>query len=299
MEQTYYSTLGVPPDASTADIKRAWRAIAFEFHPDRNGNKESAAFTRASAAWNVLSDPAKKQSYDRQLLSHDTMFRDSVDAAGVHPFQGEVFNVLFEEMARMRNYFGGAGGGEANRSSSSYVKPHPIMKSVKIPLQDAFRRPDIDITVRRWALVDGVRTDEDAIIAVQVPVLDNEGCGVVTVANEGHSLGRHARGDIKVAFQTTLDSRAALRGGGNVECVWDITLKEALCGFSITFDHPNGKQYAVSSKGAVVPSGHKHVLPGLGLELANGTRGDFVLVFSVEFPTTIADEVRATVQQHM
>lgn len=63
-----YATLGVQPDASLADIRRAWRRIALETHPDRHPGDDTRErrFKEAAAAWDLLSDPARRARYDRE-----------------------------------------------------------------------------------------------------------------------------------------------------------------------------------------------------------------------------------------
>ncbi|NJL70925.1 MAG: J domain-containing protein [Candidatus Competibacteraceae bacterium] len=64
--RSYYDTLSVPENATTDDIKRAYRAIAFRYHPDRNQGDSTAeeTFRNASEAYSVLSDPEKRRQYD-------------------------------------------------------------------------------------------------------------------------------------------------------------------------------------------------------------------------------------------
>ncbi len=62
-EKDYYAALGVPKDAPTADIKRAYRRLASEHHPDRNP-EGAERFKEISEAWDVLSDDAKRREYD-------------------------------------------------------------------------------------------------------------------------------------------------------------------------------------------------------------------------------------------
>ncbi len=62
-EKDYYAALGVPKDAPTADIKKAYRRLASEFHPDRNP-EGAERFKEVSEAWDVLSDDAKRKEYD-------------------------------------------------------------------------------------------------------------------------------------------------------------------------------------------------------------------------------------------
>ncbi len=62
----YYSILGVSHDASSEDIKRAYRRLAMEYHPDRNPSPEAEEkFKQISEAYQVLSDPDKRRVYDR------------------------------------------------------------------------------------------------------------------------------------------------------------------------------------------------------------------------------------------
>ena len=66
LEKDYYKALGVAKDANAADIKKAYRKLAREFHPDKNpGNADAESrFKEVSEAYDVLSDEAKRKEYD-------------------------------------------------------------------------------------------------------------------------------------------------------------------------------------------------------------------------------------------
>ena len=66
IEKDYYGALGVPQDADAAAIKKAYRKLATELHPDKNpGNTEAEArFKEVSEAYDVLSDPKRRGEYD-------------------------------------------------------------------------------------------------------------------------------------------------------------------------------------------------------------------------------------------
>ena len=63
MSRDYYQTLGIPRTASPDDIKKAYRKMAHQYHPDKQGGDE-AKFKEVNEAYQVLSDPKKRESYD-------------------------------------------------------------------------------------------------------------------------------------------------------------------------------------------------------------------------------------------
>ena len=93
----FYKTLDVSPEASQEDIKKAFRALALKFHPDRNPNNPEAEkkFKEINAAYEVLGDPQKRAQYDNQsqnpqptpFMRPEDIFNDLFGAMrGSHPF---------------------------------------------------------------------------------------------------------------------------------------------------------------------------------------------------------------------
>lgn len=75
MAEDYYKTLGVPKNASAADIQKAYRALARKYHPDMNPDDKSAKkkFQQVQTAFDVLNNPEKREMYDRYGSSFETM----------------------------------------------------------------------------------------------------------------------------------------------------------------------------------------------------------------------------------
>lgn len=86
---TYYETLGIPKSATTDEIKRAYRKLASQHHPDKGGDK--AKFQEIQIAYNTLSDNSKRQQYDMQLNGGGFReFRFQSSGSG-HPNFDEIF----------------------------------------------------------------------------------------------------------------------------------------------------------------------------------------------------------------
>ncbi|MBN2231545.1 MAG: molecular chaperone DnaJ [Deltaproteobacteria bacterium] len=111
MKRDYYEVLEVNRNASEAELKKAYRKLAFQYHPDRNpGDKEAEErFKELSEAYEVLSDSQKRAAYDQ--FGHAGVsgnggggFAGGFDSSGFGNF-GDIFNDLFGEV------FGGGGAG--------------------------------------------------------------------------------------------------------------------------------------------------------------------------------------------
>jgi molecular chaperone DnaJ len=105
MKQDFYTVLGVPRDATEADIKKAYRKLAMEWHPDRNNGDKAAEeqFKLVTEAYEVLRDPEKRAAYDRYGMAGVRGQRDA-GFSSMHFDLSEALSVFMRD-------FGGFGGG--------------------------------------------------------------------------------------------------------------------------------------------------------------------------------------------
>ena len=145
-KRDYYEVLGVGRDASPDDIKKAYRKVAKQLHPDKNpGNKEAEEkFKEACEAYEVLSDADKKARYDR--YGHEGV---RFGGGGFSYDQFTHFND-FEDI--FSSFFGGLFGG--GRGARGGRQPGPecgrdLKVAVKIDLEDAVNGKDAEIALTR------------------------------------------------------------------------------------------------------------------------------------------------------
>src|SRR6202012_3592016 len=112
MKADCYELLGLPRNASMDDLKKAYRKLAMQYHPDRNpGNVEAEhKFKEISSAYQILSDPERRAAYDR--YGH-AAFEQGAGGAGFGGFEfGAGFADIFDEM------FGEILGGGGRRGNA-------------------------------------------------------------------------------------------------------------------------------------------------------------------------------------
>src|SRR5438093_5846871 len=117
MKQDFYVVLGVQRDASETDIKKAYRKLAMECHPDRNNGDKAAEekFKLVTEAYEVLRDPEKRASYDRFGMAG---VRGQGGGAGAGAgFSSMHFDLSEALMVFMRD-FGLAGAGRSEEHTS-------------------------------------------------------------------------------------------------------------------------------------------------------------------------------------
>ena len=132
----FYEILGVAKDATEAELKKAFRAMALKYHPDRNtGSKESEEkFKEVNEAYSVLSDPEKRAHYDRY---------GSAEGAGFGAFSGAGFGDIFEDI--FGDFFGFSGQRRPRPS-----KGNDLRYDLEVTLEESASGVEKQIEVPRW-----------------------------------------------------------------------------------------------------------------------------------------------------
>jgi len=229
----YYKILGVDRNASQEEIRRTYRKLALQHHPDRNpGNKQAEErFKEINEAYQVLSDPQKRSHYDRlgDSYSHwqtsgtpsDFNWGDwfTSPAGGARVAYGDLGDLedLFGEGAFsefFRTIFGGPGGKgtiRRQRSAPSYQQP------VTISLQEAHngttRQLKIDNRRIEVKIPAGVRTGSKIRVAGKGPASPTGQTGDLYLSINVADDAQFDRQGNDIHTQVTIDAFTAMLGG--------------------------------------------------------------------------------------
>ena len=145
MKRDYYEILDVNRNATQEEVKKAFRKIALECHPDRcPGDQEAEErFKEAQEAYAVLSNPESRQRYD--LYGFEGLRGQS----GFADFGFSNFDDLFQDL--FDSFFTGRGGRRTRRSSRRGVRGNDLRYSLRVSFSEAFSGADKEITLTREA----------------------------------------------------------------------------------------------------------------------------------------------------
>ncbi len=141
-KRDYYEILGVSKNATDDELKKAYRKLALKYHPDRNPGDKAAEekFKEAAEAYDVLSNPEKRQKYDQ--FGHSMGAQGFPGGGGFYSSGGMSMEDIFAHFGDIfGGGFGGMGGfesagGRARRNSSAHRKGSDLRIKVKLTLKE-------------------------------------------------------------------------------------------------------------------------------------------------------------------
>jgi DnaJ-class molecular chaperone len=289
-----YQKLGLKRGASEAEIKKAYRSLAKQLHPDRNKDNPKAAerFADVTRAYDLLSDKDKRAQYDRGEIDEEGNpkmpfgggFGGARPGAGGHPGAGpggfEGFQTNFGDAADLSDLFeglfgGAARGGRTGGFGNFRQRARPPQKGpdvayrLKVPFTDA-----ATLAPQRIKLADGKTID------LKLPKGVEEGTKI-RLAGKGEA-GPGGNGDAIVTISIA-PHPFYTRDGNDIRLSLPVTLKEAVLGAKVKVPTPEGPVMMTIPKGS--SSGRVLRLKGRGFTAKSGTRGDELVTIEIDIPS--------------
>ena len=298
MAADFYKELGVERSASDAEIKKAYRKLASQLHPDKNpGDKKSETrFKAVNRAYQTLSDKGKRSLYDefgeeglREGFNSDAARAYRSGSAGGRRGRGPSIEDLFSSNGGVPPGSGGIGdlfgdlfGGRAGRRSSSPgMKGSDIASEVSVDFISALRGAELKLRLQ-----DG---GED--ITVRVPPGAGDGDKVRIAGHGAPGAYGGPPGDLLLTIRVTKHPHFE-RSGLDLYLDLPITVGEAYRGAKVRVPTPDGPITLTVPKHA--QSGQVARLKGRGVKRKNET-GDLYIRFQIKLPATTSDELDAAV----
>ncbi|VDN03215.1 unnamed protein product [Thelazia callipaeda] len=326
MGKDYYKILGITKGVSDDEIKKAYRKMALKYHPDKN--KESGAeakFKEVAEAYDVLSDPKKREIYDK--YGEDGLKRGEGGFGGpggvYYEFQGDplrMFAQFFSADDPFSSFFGGSGAGSAGAGpqiffsthddDSSFalcslriagtsfgIPPHsrrqrqdPVVQhELLVSLEDIYKGCTKKMKITRRVLCnDGqVSRMEDKVLTINIKPGWKSGTKI-TFPKEGDQHPGRVPADIVFVIKDKSHPKFK-REGADIRYVHKISLRDALCGTVVHVPTLDGALLPLRINEIIKPNTSRR-LTGHGLPNPKmaGRRGDLIVDFDVKFPDSIS-----------
>ncbi len=299
-ERDLYAELGLKKGASKEEIKKAYRKLARELHPDRNPNNTKAEerFKRVSYANDVLSDDRKRGLYDE---FGEVGLRDGFDADAARAMRGRArasgapgagfgFEEIFAGAGRGRRsgfggtledlfgggideLFGRGGGGFGGRTATGVPNKAPDQESeISVTFEEAYQGVERELTI--------TENGRQRTIRVRIPAGVEDG-GKVRLRGQGALTGTPNAGDLVLTVRVG-GHKWFRREGADLHLEVPVTFGEAWHGASVKVPTPAGE--VALKLPPRVQSGAKLRLKGKGMPRRGGGHGDLFAQVLIRVP---------------
>lgn len=287
----YYEILNIHSNASIDEIKKAYRKLSLENHPDRNHNNhlKTEKMKKITEAYEILSNSLKSQSFNNlkntkiPFTNNNNLSSDDTETIANDLVQANsFFNMLFQGGLNEQplQYF--------TKSFKQMQKPKAIYKTLEITLEQAYFGCSLPIEIEKLIQENNIQKYETETLYVSIPIgIDNN--EIITLKEMGNIESEWNKGDVKIIIKIISNNLFERKG---LDLIYNktITFKESLCGFSFNIIHLNNKTYQINNNdGTIILDKVNKIIPKLGM-IRNSHIGNLIIIFNISYPEKLSKE---------
>lgn len=317
-----YKILGVEVDASTKQIKDAYRKLAKEFHPDKNPGNE-AKFQEINHAHEILTDDEKRRIYDaygEEGLNQSNgrsqvrkcrpiSFELKVKAQDLYQCNTKKFRTKREVICDLCNGKGLNPENEFNADAfdtcltccgTGYINKRINMGFTQMEVASECPKCNATKKIIKNSCA-CKKCNANKVISEDFEFSFELKRGItygiqVLLQGLGHSYPDHEQGDIVIKIVPSSDTEGFEIEEYNLIYKKKISLSESLLGFKFMLKHLNGKNIMIrSKKGEMIKNNQLRCIKGLGMPRDERRFGDLIIQFKVKYPKTISNEQKLNI----
>ncbi|KAL2543920.1 DNAJ heat shock family protein [Forsythia ovata] len=323
----YYEILKVDRNATEDDLKKAYRRLAMKWHPDKNPTKKNEAetkFKQISEAYEVLSDPQRRQTYDQygeEGLKDMPPPGSNESQNGFNPRNAE--DIFAEFFGSSPFGFGSAGAARSMRFSSDRggpfggfgttsnifrnysdgtgasmpKKPPPVESKLPCSLEELYAGSTRKMKISRQVVdANGRLVSETEILTIDVKPGWKKGTKI-TFPDKGNEQLNQLAADLVFVIDEK-PHNVFMRDGNDLIMNCKVTLAEALGGTTMNITTLDNRELSIPVNNIVSP-GYELLVSQEGMPITKepGNRGDLKIRFEVKFPTRLTPEQRAALKR--
>ncbi|CAL9238196.1 unnamed protein product [Arabidopsis halleri] len=320
----YYNVLNVNPTATEDDLKKSYRRLAMKWHPDKNptSNKKEAEakFKQISEAYDVLSDPNKRQIYDQYgedgLTATETASSqqqnyssgNNNNNAGFRYYPRDAEDIFAEFFGASEKVFGGGGGGggrfktaeagsQTNRKTPVNRKAPAIESKLACTLEELYKGGRRKMKISRVVPDDlGKTKPVEEILKIDITPGWKKGTKI-TFPEKGNQEPGVTPADLIFVIDEKPHSLYK-RDGNDLIVDKKVSLLEALTGITLSLTTLDGRNLTIPVLDIVKP-GQEIVIPNEGMPVSKevSKRGDLRINFEICFPSRLTSEQKTDLKR--
>lgn len=337
MGKDYYKILGIQKGTAEDEIKKAYRKLALKYHPDKNKSPDAEErFKEIAEAYDVLSDPKKREIYDQfgeeglkgggggggpNGTNFQYTFHGDPHAVFAEFFGGRnPFDIFFgqrngddemeideDPLSSFSGFgmpgmpgmpgMGGMPGFQRPRTVAKKQDP-PVTHELKVSLEEIFSGCTKKMKIRHKRLNPDRQTmrQEDTILTIDIKKGWKEGTKI-TFPKQGDETANNIPADIIFVLKDK-PHPIFKRSGSDIIYVAKITLREALCGCTLSIPTLEKKTHTMVLKDVIQPGSQRRISGGgMPLPKQPDHRGDLVIEFQVHFPENLSIATREKMKE--